>query len=68
VSDRQQTIEPLMCSIQDAARAIGISRSFFYQLLSSGELPVKVIRLGRRSLVSFAELRNYVQEQEKARR
>jgi excisionase family DNA binding protein len=39
----------LVVTIAEAAKLLGISRSFAYQLVKRGELPV--VRLGRRQLV-----------------
>jgi excisionase family DNA binding protein len=41
--------EPLVISVEDAARLLGISRGLAYEAARRGELPV--IRLGRRLLV-----------------
>lgn len=41
--------EPLVISVEDAARLLGISRGLAYEAAHRGELPV--IRLGRRLLV-----------------
>jgi excisionase family DNA binding protein len=47
ISDRRQTM-----NIEEAARILGINRSTAYDLAARDELPVPVIRLGRRMVVS----------------
>ncbi len=47
---------PATCSVEDASRALGISRSHGYDLVNRGEFPVRVIRAGSRVLVSTAHL------------
>jgi len=44
-----QTLQPLLLSAAETAALLGISRSAFYSLLSSGRMPLPV-RLGRRAL------------------
>lgn len=39
-----------------AARALGISRSYAYELIRRGELPAKVIMVGRKARVSTASI------------
>jgi excisionase family DNA binding protein len=53
-------MDALLLSAKDSASLIGISRSLFYQMLSSGRLPLKPIRFGRKTLFSYEELRDYV--------
>ena len=45
---------PLAMSPQDAARAIGISRSSLYRLMKQGR--IRSVKLGRRTLVPTSEL------------
>jgi hypothetical protein len=42
---------PATCSVSDAARAIGCSRSHLYERVKRGESPVKTIAVGTRSHV-----------------
>ena len=46
--------DPLVITVEEAARLLGISRSLAYDAAASGELPV--VRVGRRILVSRARL------------
>ena len=43
--------EPYTLTIEEAARRLGIGRSLAYDLARRDELPVKVLRLGRRLVV-----------------
>lgn len=43
--------ERLTMTIPEVAKALGISRALAYDLAKRDELPVKVIRLGKRILV-----------------
>lgn len=45
---------PMAMSPQDAARAIGISRSSLYRLMKQGR--IRTVKLGRRTLVPTSEL------------
>ena len=47
-----QDNECLTVSLPSVARLLGISRGLCYQLAQRDELPVKVIRCGKRLLVS----------------
>jgi excisionase family DNA binding protein len=46
-------MEPLVMSVEDAGRALGIGRQLAYDLARSGRIPV--IRLGKRLVVPRAE-------------
>jgi excisionase family DNA binding protein len=48
-------MEPLLLSIQDATRVLGVGRSKLYQLIEEGILDTKTI--GRRRLVTMASLK-----------
>jgi predicted DNA-binding transcriptional regulator AlpA len=47
---------PGVVSVADAARALGISRSHLYDLIRTGEAPVKVLKLGSSARVITASL------------
>jgi excisionase family DNA binding protein len=49
---------PLLISVPEAAKLLGISRAAAYRFASSGELPIK--RLGRRVYVVSAKLRAFI--------
>jgi excisionase family DNA binding protein len=51
--------EPVAYSVDEAAKVLGISASFAYQLCRSGQMP-GVRRLGNRILISRAELERYI--------
>ena len=48
-ADTDTAAQPLVWSVSDAARMLGISRAFAYELIASGKLPH--VRLGRRVVV-----------------
>jgi excisionase family DNA binding protein len=50
--------EPIAVTIPDAVRATGKSRTSIYEALKSGELSAK--KAGRRTLISFASLKDYL--------
>jgi excisionase family DNA binding protein len=50
--------ERLLISVDDAARAIDVSRRKFYGLIDAGDIPV--IRVGRSVKVPLEGLRHYV--------
>ena len=47
---------PVTVEVRQACRAIGISSSWGYQLIVSGEFPCRVIKIGHRSRVVTASL------------
>ena len=51
--------EPLVLSVTNAARLLGISRALAYELAARGEIPV--LRLGRRIVVPKSALLELVQ-------
>lgn len=51
-------MEPHLVTIEDAARALGIGRSKFYQLVAGGD--IAVVRIGRAVRVPTAELTEWV--------
>ena len=53
-------IEPLLVSIDEAARLLGIGKTTFYQLCSSGRIGPMAIKFGKRSLFRLDELREWV--------
>jgi excisionase family DNA binding protein len=48
---RTMSDDSLTMTIPEAAKALGISRGLAYELARRDELPIKVIRLGRRMVV-----------------
>jgi len=46
--------ERLTCSVAEASKAVGLSRSKLYELISGGE--VQSVTIGRRRLVSVSSL------------
>ncbi len=49
-------------SVEDAARRAGVSRTFLYQRISSGELPT--VKVGKRRLVRVEALRRWLKSLE----
>lgn len=56
-------VEKLLLRIPEAAEAVGLGRSKFYQLLAAGQLPV--VRFGRAARVPAEALRDWVAERVK---
>lgn len=52
------TLEPLTVRVAMAVKLTGISRSRIYELIQSGDLPVK--KVGRSTLIPFAELKRFI--------
>ena len=50
---------PLLHPVTEAAAILGIGRSMLYQLMAAGE--IQTVKIGRRTLVTQAELERYVQ-------
>lgn len=55
-------IEPLLLSAAQAASLIGISRSYFYSLLSSNEITVRRVKLRNRVLFNRKDLERFVED------
>ena len=58
--DKQRAEDPLLVGADDAAKLLGIGRSLFYTMHSSGQLGPLPIRLGRRALWRREELAAWV--------
>jgi excisionase family DNA binding protein len=54
------SLDPLLLSVEEAARKLGLKRSHFYALHSSGRLGPLPIKLGKRSLWRRDELEDWV--------
>lgn len=50
-----ETIQPMLCSIADAAKALGVGRSKLYELIANQQL--KTVTIGRRRLVRVDSVR-----------
>ena len=50
--------DPLLLSVDDAARSLGISRSKFYGLMRAGVVPT--VMIGGQRRVVFSDLQRYV--------
>ncbi|TDB86296.1 helix-turn-helix domain-containing protein [Actinomadura sp. 7K534] len=48
---------PTVVSIMTAARALGLSRTYAYELAKRGDFPCRIIRIGTNYRVPTAELR-----------
>jgi excisionase family DNA binding protein len=53
--------EPLLLSVRDASRALGLGRDATYRLVREGRL--RSVRVGRRSLVPRSELESFVERE-----
>jgi excisionase family DNA binding protein len=52
--------QPLLVTVEEAARLLGIGRTTMFELIGNGE--VKSIRLGRRRLIARRSLEHFVDE------
>jgi len=55
-----RNIEPILVPADVAASMLGMSRSFFYENLSSGRIPIRPIHFGRKTLFSVRDLESFV--------
>lgn len=53
-------MEALLCSIPDAAAALGLGRSKVYELIGEGQL--QTVSIGRRRLVCVASVRAFASQ------
>ena len=49
----ERTVLPVSYSVEDAAKALGIGRTFVFQLIKEGKL--RAVKLGRRTVVPVKE-------------
>jgi excisionase family DNA binding protein len=54
------TADPLLLSVSEASKTLGISRSELYVLASDGRFGPAIIKFGRRSLIRADSLREWV--------
>jgi excisionase family DNA binding protein len=50
-------IEPFFLPVNDGAKALGLGRSKFYELVADNK--IRIVKLGRKSLVPVASLRDF---------
>lgn len=62
---RGKKMEKLVLNVQEVAEALGISRSYAYQLIRSGTIPA--IQLGRKRVVSRDKLNEWINEKTESR-
>ena len=60
----QLQMAPLSVGVESAYRSLGIGRTAFYALVRAGD--IRLIKFGKRSVVSCAELERLVTERIKA--
>jgi excisionase family DNA binding protein len=51
---------PLLLSVKDAAKHLGVSYGLLYEMINRGEVPH--VRLGKRILISRENLKNFIEE------
>jgi len=61
---KKPVVEPLLLTVPQAARVLGISRGLLYKLIRKGEF--HAIHLGRAIRISVAELRRWVQAHDRS--
>ena len=57
---------PLLLSVQEAAKHLGVSRSLMYELINTGE--IESLHLGRRRLVSREAINRFIETNSRAGR
>ena len=55
------TVEPLLVSVDDAARLLGIGRTLFLEMEASGRLGPMPQKFNKRKLYSVSELRQWTE-------
>lgn len=55
-------MEPLVVSVNDAAKALGLGRTSIYSMIGDGRL--ETFKLGRRTLIKTASIRRLVDAQD----
>ena len=54
----ERIVLPVSYSVEDAAKALGIGRTFVFHLIKEGKL--KAVHIGRRTLVPVAEVEAFM--------
>lgn len=54
-------VQRLTYSVDEAASAIGVSRSYFYELITGGDIPI--CKVGRRTFVLVEDITAYLKKQ-----
>ncbi len=55
-----ETIEPLLVSASEAAKLLGVGRTKFYEMASTGRLGPMAIEFGKRRVWRVADLKSWV--------
>jgi len=58
-------MEKLVLNVQEVAEALGISRSYAYELMRNGTIPT--VQLGRKRVVSKEKLNEWINEKSESR-
>jgi excisionase family DNA binding protein len=58
-ANKETNMEPLVISINDTAKALGVGRSSIYSLIKDGRL--ESIKIGRRTLLTTASINRLAQ-------
>lgn len=53
--------ERLTYNVDEAAAAIGVSRSYFYELITAGDIPI--CKVGKRTFILIDDLTAYLKKQ-----
>src|SRR5690606_19614993 len=59
---RENTMEPILISVNDAARTLSLGRTSIYALIKQGEL--ETVKIGTRTLIRVASVRKLVEKQD----
>lgn len=57
---KEMAVEPLLISVEHACQLIGVGKTLFYSMASSGALGPQPIRFGRRTVYRYDELTSWV--------
>jgi excisionase family DNA binding protein len=52
-------MQPLLVSITESCRLLGVGRTKLYELIASGELRIR--KIGRKSLISMSDLERWAE-------
>lgn len=54
----ERTVVPLSYRVEEAAKALGIGRTFVFHLIKQGQL--KAVKIGRRTLIPVREVEDFL--------
>jgi excisionase family DNA binding protein len=59
MAKEDEKMQPLLCSITESCRLLGVGRTKLYEVIASGELRIR--KIGRKSLIAMSDLQRWAE-------